>query len=110
MTRTRTDEIVTIQIGANQRSLNNVDESWINQQINDRRSDGQPVCVRVTIRSSGLNMVLSTPNCVSSGGSSRLPNAQEKRIFDLWDLRGLNKDNFTGGNLIAFLKQIKQII
>jgi hypothetical protein len=55
-------------------------------------------------------MILTTPNCASSGGGGRTPNAQEKRIFDLWDKRSLNKPDFTGGNLIAFLKQLRQII
>lgn len=101
--------MVTIKIGSSEQSLENADESWINQQINGRRRDGQSVCVRVVINDGSINMALSTPNCAGGGGGGRPPNQQEQRIFDLWDKHGLNKSEFNGGHLIAFLKQLRRI-
>jgi len=101
--------MVRIQIGDMERELACADESWINQQINRRRADGQNVCVRVTINKDDLNMRLSTPSC-ASGGGGRPPNNREKRVFDLWDHRGLNEVDFTGGKLVAFLKQLSRLL
>lgn len=100
--------MITIRIAEEERQLDSVDEQWINQQINRRRADGQAVCVRVTVHEDGLDMVLSTPNC-TGGGGGRPPRPQEKEVFDLWNQRGLNDADFTGGNLVAFLKQLKRL-
>ena len=90
-----------IRIGDMEREIACADESWINQQINRRRADGQVVCVRVNIKKNDLNMGLSTPSCGPTGGRGRPPNNCEKRVFDLWDQRGLNNVDFTGGQLCA---------
>jgi hypothetical protein len=56
-------------------------------------------------------MVLSTPTCESHGSSGgRPPNNQERRIFELWKERGLNLQDFSGGNLIAFLHQLRRLL
>lgn len=101
--------MIKIQIGQAEIELDDVSPNWINQQINLRRTDGITVCVRVIIDEGGLNMLLSTPTCGSSGGIPRPPNQREKAVFDLWEQRGLNKAGFSGGNLVAFLKQLKNI-
>jgi hypothetical protein len=101
--------MISVRIGDNERDLAEADEQWVNQQIKRRRADGQTVCVSVTIREKGLNLVLFTPTCGERGGG-RLPNPQEKEIFDLWESRGLNDENFTGGNLVAFLKQLRHLL
>lgn len=97
--------MIRVQIGGSERELPNVTENWVNQQINRRRSDGHSVCVRVNIKNDLLNMTLSTPTC-PTGSGGRPPNRHEKAVFDLWEKLGLNKEGFTGGNLIAFLKQV----
>lgn len=99
--------MITIRIAEEERQLDAADKQWINQQINRRRADGKTVCVRVTIRRGGLDMVLATPTCTSSGGGRRGPNTQESEVFNLWGQRGLNEADFTGGNLVAFLKQLE---
>ncbi|MFH1671806.1 MAG: hypothetical protein ABIF87_00025 [Pseudomonadota bacterium] len=98
--------MIRVRIGDAERELSSVSESWINQQINRRRADGQSVCVRVIIRQEELNMTLSTQSC-PKGSGGRPPNRYEKQVFDLWEQRGLNRDKFTGGKLISFLKQLK---
>lgn len=101
--------IIRIKIGESERELAKASESWINQQINRRREDRISVCVRVKIQNSRLNMVLSTPTC-PSGNGGRPPTMYEQEVFDLWEKRGLNSSNFTGGHLVAFLKQLKNLL
>jgi len=98
--------MIKVQIGESELELSNTTENWINQQINRRRADGLSVCVRVKINYSCLNMMLSTPTCPTGCSGGRAPNRYEKEVFDLWEKRGLNKEYFTGGNLVAFLKQL----
>lgn len=100
--------MITVTIGEEERTLQEATEQWINHQIQRRRADGMAICVRVSIRQGGLDMILATPSCISRGGSGRAPNANEKEIFGLWNQRGLNDPNFSGGNLIAFLAQLKR--
>lgn len=100
--------MITVRIAEEERQLDAADEQWINQQINRRRADGQTVCVRVTVHKDDLDVVLSTPNC-ASGGGGRPPRPREREVLDLWNQRGLNDTNFTGGNLVAFLKQLKRL-
>lgn len=99
--------MITVRIGSRERDLRSASESWINQQINRRREDEQSVCVRVIIREKSINIALSTQSCPGSGGGTRPPNAQEQEIFKLWDKLGLNKEDFHGGNVVAFLKQLR---
>lgn len=99
--------MIKIRIADEERQIDTADAQWINQQINRRRADGQSVCVRVIIHEDGLDMVLSTPNCGTGGSGGRPPTTREKHVFDLWDTRGLNSTDFNGGNLIAFLNQLR---
>ena len=102
--------MIKIRIADEERQIDTADAQWINQQINRRREEGHPVCVRVIIHEGELDMVLSSANCETNGGGGRLPRPQEKKVFDLWDQRGLNSTSFTGGNLVAFLQQIKHFL
>lgn len=102
--------MVRIWIGGAERELGSVKESWINQQINRRQADGLSVCVRVTVKEGDLDMILSTPTCQAGVSGSRPPRPRERTVFDLWNQRGLSDTNFTGGNLVAFLKQLKNFI
>ncbi len=102
--------MIKIIIGEAERELGAIDESWVTQQINRRRADGLSVCVRVFVKEGGLDMILSTPNCEPIGGGRRPPRPDEKSVINLWEQEKLNEPDFTGGNLIAFLKQLRQIV
>lgn len=99
--------LVKVIIGNTEVNLSDVNESWINLQINRRRRDGIEVCVQAKIHEGDLNLILSTPTCQKTPGSFRAPNNHERRLFELWNKMGLNSHGFTGGNLIAFLKQLQ---
>lgn len=98
--------MIVVHIGNEQRSIDAVDSQWVNQQINLRRASGETVCVRVRIQLPSVDLILSTPGCASSGASGRPASEEERPILELWNKRGLNQVNFTGGDVIAFLKQL----
>jgi hypothetical protein len=45
-------------------------------------------------------------------GWGRRPPAEfeRKEVFELWSQRGLNASAFTGGSLVAFIKQLKKLL
>lgn len=101
--------MIRIRIGDSERELDAADPHWINQQINRRRQAGETVCVVVKVNQGGLNITLTTPTC-GGGTGGRNPTPDEQRIFDLWRERGLRENDFTGGNLVAFIKQLKSLL
>ena len=101
--------MIKIRIGEAEKDLASADEHWINQQINRRREEGQTVCVKVTVHEGALDIVLSTATCGGAGGG-RPPSTKETAVFGLWKERGLDKADFTGGNLVAFLKQLMRLL
>ena len=103
--------MITIKIGAAEATIEDVDDSWINQQINRRRADGAAVCVQVNINEGAARVALSTPTCAGNGaGGSRPPNPVEKRVLELWRERGLDKSDFTGGAVVAFLHEVRRLV
>jgi hypothetical protein len=105
--------MIAVKIGANARdfrSVDEVEESWLNRQISGLRDDHHPVCVRVTVNEGPLNMSLTTADCSASDGGSRPPNATEAQAFELWRKLGLDKSEFSGGNLVAFFKQLRRLV
>lgn len=100
--------MVRIKIGDYEKKLDNIDECWINQTINGYRKEKIPLSVHVIFEEGSLNMVLSAPPPKSS--FIRKPRGAEIQICNLWNEVGLNNPEFTGGNLIAFIKQLKKIL
>jgi hypothetical protein len=100
----------TISIGNDSRPLEQADPEWITQQIQRRRQDAAPVCVRVQINSPDLNISFATASCASSGGGGRPPTARERVILDLWAKHGLNDPQFSPGSVVAFVKQALRLI
>ena len=98
---------IRVKIGTVEKDISEVDPSWVNQQINGGRADGDTVCVQVTIDKGSVRLHLATSDCPSSGGSHRPLNSQEKEIWSLWKKLRLDDKHYTGGNLVAFLNQIQ---
>lgn len=102
--------MVRIKIGLDERTLDEVSESWIAQQITKRKQSGdKSVCVEVMIREDDLNLRLATPGCPKAGGV-RQANRHEREIINLWKKRGLNDSSFSPGNVIAFLRQLRRLL
>lgn len=90
--------------------LSDLDESWVNQQVNRRKADGQQVCVQVEIQVNSLGITLSTPACASGGGLGRPLTPQEHGILELWRQHGLSSLDFDGGQVVAFLKRLRKYL
>lgn len=102
--------MIKVYIDGSDRTLDQVTQSWLRDEIESRRKAGENVCVRVSIQSGSLNLTLSTPPCAAGGGGSgRAPTPQEQQIFDLWAKRGMNRNDFIVGQLSAFLSEIKHV-
>jgi len=101
--------MIKIRIGDSEREIKDADPSWVTQQVNRRRRNGVPVCVRIEIDEPPLKLRLSTPECGPSRGG-RPPRPGERRILDLWNKHKLNTDEFTGGNLQAFIAQLRNLL
>lgn len=102
--------MITVKIGALERSLENADPSWINQQVNGLKRDGHTICVLVKINEGPIQMTLATPTCAVGGGGGRPPNALEQRIFDLWRKHHLDQIDITGGFVVSFLNELKRVM
>jgi len=101
--------VIEIQINGSKKDIDENYESWVNQQIDNRRKEKQIVCVRVFIKEAYLNLILSSRECPPIRGYP--PHTKrEKVIVELWNKCGLNTSDFHGGNLIAFLKQVRKYL
>jgi len=98
---------IEVRIGGDTQSLDTLSERWIVDQIGKR---GSSACVTVSIQTINLNLILRTPTCDSGAGGGRPPTPLESEIFHLWNLHKLNTVNFSPGDLIAFLTQLKKRI
>jgi hypothetical protein len=98
--------MILISIAGNEHDLEEVGPDWIVQQIERRRRDGLSVCVAVSIRTSDLNIRLSTPECAGRAGGERLPNSEEAIILDLWRHLGLDQNDWAPGKIVAFLRRL----
>ena len=105
--------MVTIKIGENEMefdTISSVDENWIIQHINRRRHDGKTICVRVTLHTDAVNIILTGGECIGGGGgSARRLTQEEEDAFELWERLGLNGSRVDAGKLVAFFKQVRRI-
>lgn len=103
--------MVTVRINEGTRKLAEADAQWITQQINGRRRDQQLVCVAVLIDEPRIQLHPATPTC---GGrriiSGRRLTREEEMVFALWERYGLNSHHFSGGQVNAFLEQLRRLV
>jgi hypothetical protein len=97
--------MIEVQIGDIKKNVEDASPRWINEQLTRRRRNGEPVCVQVIIDKPQVHMRLTTPDCSRTMGS-RTATPREQEMFDLWERHRLNDPDFSGGNLVAFLKRI----
>ena len=99
--------MIRINIDGHDKALDQVDPAWIKNQIEKGRASGMPVCVRVTLKSAGADVVFVSGGCPSMGGGGRMANPKEKHFLDLWARLGLTNVSFQADKLIKFLGDIK---
>jgi len=96
---------VRVIIGMSERVNGDIRPNWVTEQVNRTRSDGSPVCAKVIVKDTDIDLSFATSGCSGLGGGSRRLTGAENRMVDLWRKRHLNDDDFAPGNLVAFLKQ-----
>lgn len=97
---------VRVIIGMSERENGDIRPDWISEQINRIRRDGSPVCVKVIVRDTDIDLSFATSGCSGLGGGCRRLTVAENKIVDLWRKKHLNDEDFAPGNLITFLKQL----
>lgn len=97
-----------IRIGDDQRNIADADEQWLNEQLRRRKAAGANTCIQIALKTSSIDILLSTPECGGGGGGGRAPTAQEKMLFDEWAKRGLNRGGYSLGDVISFLQQVRR--
>lgn len=102
--------MIKVSIDGTEKIDQEIDERWINQQINKRNVEGITPCVRVSIFENGVDLVLSSKSCKGTSSGEANFTIRQKRIIDLWTKNHLDKDEFSGGNLNAFLKQMRSLL
>jgi hypothetical protein len=100
----------TILIGTDLRPLEDADPHWVTQEINERRKDGQAVCIRVTIKTDDLDFNLSTPTCGAGSAGGRPPSSRERPILDLWTELRLSSTSFSPGDVVAFVQRVRKYL
>ena len=100
--------MISLKIGSEQRTNGDIEERWIAQQI--RKRNGKPVCIKFIIREGDVNARFLSGSCSRSGGGGNgpKPNRKERKLFKLWDQKGLNGTNINAGMIISFLKEYEQ--
>lgn len=102
---------VTITIGDEKRSIAGDYESWISDQIRNRRKAGESV--RVVIEIDGdlaLTFACEDKPSGGGGGGSRNYSPSQQEIINLWLKHGLNKCPINPGEVISFLKRLRKLI
>jgi hypothetical protein len=101
----------TITIGNSEaRNTSPIDASWIRDRVRELRSHNTPVCVKVRIKVSPVDIILKTPGCSDTEPNSpRKTWPEEDRLFDLWERRGMKREDFDVDQLIAFVKDIQYL-
>lgn len=96
--------MITVWISGEQHE--GIDAGWIVRTIEGKRREGQAVCVRVTLRSAGIDVQITAGSC-PAGAGGRAPNASEKNIIDLWNECGVADDrDFNPRVLVRCLEPI----
>jgi len=98
--------MITIQIGNEERELGKAEDSWIAEQIDKRRKNGESVCIVIDIATPTINITFATKDCQREGGVGNFT-AQEQRVIDRWRELRLTESEFTMGQLSAFLNDLK---
>jgi hypothetical protein len=103
--------MVTVWINGQQHE--EIDEGWVNRTIQGLRRDGQPICVRVQVRTQEVNVNLTAGRCDPDGrsGGGRSPRPRERSVLEQWaECSPGAEPNFPPGQLMQCLKKIERLV
>ena len=101
--------MISVWINGEQRE--GIDEGWIVRRIQGLRHDGETVCVRVTAKGDGVDILLRAGICPSGVGGGREASPHEARLFQLRDGCRVKSDSgFAPGQLVQCLKRLERAL
>lgn len=101
--------MVHVRIGKEDRDLRDVTSTWLRAGIERLRHLNEPVCVRVSINSGIIDMVLATSDCPTGNSDEFRPyRGVEIKIFHDWQAKRLDTVAFSVGELEDFLKSLRK--
>ena len=95
--------MITVSINGQERD--GIDEAWIAKRINGFRRDGKSVCVRVKVKTSDVDIMVTAGRCEGTPGAPRPPRPSENTLLNRWTNCALSAD-FELGHLIRCLRQL----
>lgn len=99
--------MITINICGEENTLQEVNTEWINRIINRNRIQGKPICVKVNISASTVNLTLQTTDC-KNYKKAVAGSDIENRVIYLWEELVLSQKDLTGIALFDFLKRMEE--
>jgi hypothetical protein len=99
--------MIRVTIGEEDRDFRDVTRAWL-RSIEKLRQTGTPVCVKVRIVVGAIDMILATPGC-PSGEPGRAYRGEELQIFELWEAKRLDSNEFTVRDLEEFLDFLRKL-
>jgi|SRR5690554_1191138 hypothetical protein len=105
--------MVTLRIGDAEREISSpsdIEEGWINRQIQVRRANGETVCAAVAIERPPVSLVLPVGDCPPGGRRRAQLHPTEQRVVALWREQGLDQADFASGRIIVFLRDLFRVL
>lgn len=80
---------------------------WVNGTIKELERDGTPVCVKVSIAYSDINLGLSAGSCPAAASGGRPLNSHERELVKFWNEVGVDETPLNGAKIVSFLNRVK---
>lgn len=105
--------MIILTIGEASRRLTDpaaIEENWVTHHLRLATIDGGSPGVHVRIASPGIDLNLSAGDAAEGAAIERRLRPQESRVIDLWQQRGLDREDYRSGQLVSFLHQICDVL
>jgi hypothetical protein len=105
--------MIDVKIGGTEHSWTSagqIDDGWVNGRIRELHATDNNVCVLVRIEQEQINLVLATPGCPAGDAYPRRLTTDEQHVVELWKDRGLEKRGFGPEQVIAFFRQLRNLL
>lgn len=101
--------MVYVSIGNENRDLRDVASAWLRSATQRLRHSGSPLCVKISITSGAIDMILATCDCPTGDAEEVRPfRGEEITIFRDWQAKRLDTTDFSEGDLEDFLKRLRK--
>jgi len=98
--------MISLRINNNSQSDAKIEEQWIREQIQNRRSNEKSICVEFEVHCGDVNMIFPFGNCSSGsgGGSKQKLSKRALKLIDGWEKAKDKK--LDPGLIISFWKHL----